>query len=168
VFFEQLSYPTCIRPFLYLGSVDTLNDHSFMSVVSSVVSVMNDPPKLSSSIQHMIIPIEDSKNHSITPYIPEVMERIKEAKSEQHSLLIHCNMGMSRSASFVLAWLMYEKHMDNQSADLNTELSWLKLERSLVSPNERFLSELKTFEEDLNLKLININRTNAHNAVVCR
>jgi predicted protein tyrosine phosphatase len=159
MFFEQLSYPTHIRSFLYLGSVDTLDNSSFMNTVDSVISVMNYLSKRAFPTQHMVIPIEDSKNHNLTPYFMQVIEWIEKARQDQKVVLIHCEMGMSRSASFVLAWLMYEKHLDHQQVDLATELTWLKSQRTMVSPNDHFLSELKTLEEDLNQKLFHTRLT---------
>ncbi|MCX7114774.1 MAG: dual specificity protein phosphatase [Gammaproteobacteria bacterium] len=154
MFFEQLAYPTLIKPYLFLGSVDTLDNSNFLSKVSHVISVMKNPPLLQ-NIKQLTIPIEDSPDVDITCYFASVFQFIETAKAENpnHVILIHCEKGMSRSASFVLAWLLYNKAQQNISVNYREELAWLTSERSLTSPNVGFTTQLERFAVQLNQQL---------------
>ena len=110
--FEQLSYPSEITHYLFLSSVDSLNNPKLFTKksITHVVSVMENPPNLEDSfpgIQQLIIPIPDSKDVDLTVYFESVFLFVKDAERLKKRVLIHCEKGMSRSASFVIAYLMY-------------------------------------------------------------
>jgi protein-tyrosine phosphatase len=52
---------------------------------------------------------------------------------KDHNVLVHCQMGMSRSSSLVIAFLMKEYGMDYHSARI-----FAKNKRKIVQPNEGF------------------------------
>jgi protein-tyrosine phosphatase len=60
---------------------------------------------------------------------------------QEHNVLVHCQMGMSRSSSLVIAFLMKEYGMDYHIAK-----KFAKDRRPIVQPNEGFERELKKFE----------------------
>ena len=63
---------------------------------------------------------------------------------QEHNVLVHCQMGMSRSASLVIAFLMKEYGMDYHSARI-----YAKNKRKVVHPNPGFEEHLKKFEKYL-------------------
>lgn len=56
------------------------------------------------------------------------------------AVLVHCKMGVSRSASTVIAYAMKQHHWS-----LDTALAYVRERRSIVKPNEGFLKQLQTY-----------------------
>jgi protein phosphatase slingshot len=63
---------------------------------------------------------------------------IKEAKTDGGKVLVHCKMGISRSASVTISFLMKEKQWN-----LETALHKVKKARSIVSPNKSFIKQVR-------------------------
>ena len=60
---------------------------------------------------------------------------------------IYSNAGISRSASFVIAYLIREKDMSFEDA-----LAYVKKQRPQVFPNEGFITQLKQFARNISNK----------------
>lgn len=69
---------------------------------------------------------------SIYPYLHESHQYIKDMLNKTN-VLVHCQMGMSRSSSLVIAFLMKEYGMSYAKAKKYT-----KDRREIVQPNEGF------------------------------
>ena len=69
---------------------------------------------------------------------------IKQAldENEKNRVLVHCNYGISRSASFIVAYMMGELCFS-----LDEALTCGKLNRPEFGPNKAFLKQLTTFEK---------------------
>ena len=72
------------------------------------------------------------------------------------STLIHCFGGRSRSATFVVAYLLW-KNEDNSPKKLQETLEFVKQKRSLVKPNEGFMKQLKDWEKVILKEKKNVN-----------
>lgn len=59
-------------------------------------------------------------------------------------MLVHCQAGISRSATICIAYLMYLKHLN-----LDEAFDFLKSKRSVISPNLNFMRQLAEFEAQL-------------------
>ena len=62
---------------------------------------------------------------------------IKEAKNNGGKVLVHCKMGISRSASVTISFLMKENEWN-----LDTAMFRVKKARSIVSPNKSFIKQV--------------------------
>ena len=153
-FEEQLAYPTPITNKLKLGSLYTLDKPELMKDFSIVISIMHNPPKLLDAITHLSISLNDSKEENLTPHFKRVFALIDEGVALNKNVLIHCEKGMSRSASFVIAWLLREQHHQGLEADYDAVLLSLVKIRSLVSPNAGFATQLRHYSEQLNSELL--------------
>ncbi|CAJ0948846.1 unnamed protein product [Ranitomeya imitator] len=70
---------------------------------------------------------------------------LEEAHQCGKGLLIHCQAGVSRSATIVIAYLMKHTRMTMTDA-----YKFVKGKRPIISPNLNFMGQLLEFEEDLN------------------
>lgn len=60
---------------------------------------------------------------------------------------MHCKMGVSRSASTVIAYAMKQ-----QRWPLDVALAYVRDRRSIVKPNEGFMKQLQTYNGILNAR----------------
>jgi protein-tyrosine phosphatase len=89
-------------------------------------------------IKYLRIPIYDDCTYHITDYIKEAMEFID--NSRDGNILVHCYMGSSRSASIVLAYLIYKYNYS-----LSDALLFLKDKRNIVNINVNFIDDIKKY-----------------------
>ncbi len=153
---EQIGYPSEINDYLYLSGVAALDNPELVEElgITTVISVMPNPPVLHSSIRHLVIPIQDSTEVDITAFFDQVFDAINTTKCANSRVLIHCEKGMSRSASFVVAWLLQEQHTPQNSVSYQITLNHLKKIRAVVAPNKGFEKQLKAFERSLNRRFL--------------
>jgi hypothetical protein len=97
----------------------------------------------SGNIKYLRVPIYDDCTYHITDYIKEAIEFIDNAYSTNRNdgnVLVHCYMGSSRSASIVLAYLIYKYNYS-----LSDALLFLKDKRNIVNINVNFIDDIKTY-----------------------
>ncbi|MEQ2214768.1 hypothetical protein XENOCAPTIV_019411, partial [Xenoophorus captivus] len=63
------------------------------------------------------------------------------------AVLVHCKMGVSRSASTVIAYAMKQQRWSLEEA-----LAYVRDRRSIVKPNDGFLKQLQTYSGILNAR----------------
>lgn len=80
-------------------------------------------------LEHKWIDLEDEEDCSIYPFLDEAHSYIKTMLKE-HNVLVHCMVGMSRSASLVIAYLMKEYKLSFKEAKKQT-----KSKRKIIQPN---------------------------------
>ncbi|GAA5946181.1 hypothetical protein JCM10213_001632 [Rhodosporidiobolus nylandii] len=90
--------------------------------------------------------VADDGIDSIRPCIDEALEVIENARLQGGKILVHCKVGVSRSASIVIAYLMKEVGLDLASAYLLTRSRRLNI---LIQPNLPFMATLHAFEGSL-------------------
>lgn len=90
------------------------------------------------------IPIFDNQGEDISAYLEQSFRFIEDA---QHygKILVHCHRGISRSASFVIAYMMKKNDFTRDEA-----LAYIQAIRPIVQPNNNFFSQLATYETLLN------------------
>ena len=70
--------------------------------------------------------------------------RCIEEEEEENAVLVHCEMGISRSATIVIAWLMFSRRMSLFDAYL-----YVLRTRRIIRPNAAFLEQLEAYERKL-------------------
>jgi len=90
------------------------------------------------------ISIEDMPDEDILNRLESTNTFIGTCVSKSQPVLVHCEMGISRSASFILAYLMYSKKMTLKQA-----VKHAKSARPVVSPNNGFMRQLCQYETQL-------------------
>nr|CCA23229.1 conserved unknown protein putative [Albugo laibachii Nc14] len=83
--------------------------------------------------------IFDSKSEDLVPIIESSVEFIENAK-HYGRILVHCNKGISRSVSLVVAYVIKYHGLSYDEA-----LSLVKKKRPIASPNTTFLNQLRAY-----------------------
>lgn len=76
----------------------------------------------------------------------EAFSFIQEARANGDNIFIHCQMGKSRSATIVIAYLIKYSNMSTEEA-----YKFLKEKRKTIFPNLGFMRQLREFEKKLKL-----------------
>ena len=86
--------------------------------------------------------------HDIADYASEDIYKLfnqnnqwmEEMLNEGRTILVHCAAGVSRSPSFVIAFLMWKKKMELQAA-----FDLVKSKRNVIRPNAGFMKQLQRY-----------------------
>ena len=138
-----LSEPTHIINNIYLGNAmnacnkDTIDKYDF----KAIVNVTEEIPNYFSdeNIEYLKINIRDNQTATIKPYFECFDNFINNNKN--NNILIHCYMGVSRSTSMVLYYLI--KYC---GYNLNDSINYVKEKRKFINPNKLLYEELKNYE----------------------
>ncbi|TDH00572.1 hypothetical protein EPR50_G00189630 [Perca flavescens] len=141
---------TPILPFLYLGNEHDAQDIHLLQRynIGYILNVTTHLPLFHYDTGLFIykrLPATDSNKQNLRQYFEEAFEFIEEAHQAGMGLLIHCQAGVSRSATIVIAYLMKHTWMTMTDA-----YKFVKTRRPIISPNLNFMGQLLEFEEDLN------------------
>ncbi|XP_043913782.1 dual specificity protein phosphatase 10 [Protopterus annectens] len=141
---------TKILPFLFLGNEHDAQDVEKMRVmnIGYIINVTTHLPLYhydEGTFKYKRLPATDSNKQNLRQYFEEAFEFIEEAHQVGKGLLIHCQAGVSRSATIVIAYLMKHTRMTMTDA-----YKFVKGKRPIISPNLNFMGQLLEFEEDLN------------------
>ena len=99
--------------------------------------------KYPDKIVYKKIRILDVPEMHIIPHFEEAFEFINKGM-ESGCVLVHCNAGISRAATIVIAYLMKTRNMT-----LTQAYGLVKEKRPVISPNSGFQVQLETYEERL-------------------
>ncbi|CAF1128650.1 unnamed protein product [Adineta steineri] len=137
--------PSQILPHLFLGSYScTHNKEELIKIGIKYILNLTDSPNLHpNSFIYLQCPVKDSSSEDILPLFEQVFNFIDQA-SLNSACLIHCHMGVSRSPSFVLVYLIHKKERN-----LRESYELLIKARKHISPNFGFLQQLMAFEDSL-------------------
>jgi len=129
---------------IYLGSeVNAKNKIELQSLkIKYVLNVAADSKCFyPNEFTYLQISLADEITQNVLTSFPIGIDFIDSAKKDNAAILIHCIQGISRSASFVISYLMRANRWS-----LMSSLSYVRDKRSIVSPNRGFLHELLIFE----------------------
>ncbi|XP_059371773.1 protein phosphatase Slingshot homolog 3 isoform X2 [Carassius carassius] len=144
----QMDKPSRILDYLYLGSewnaanFEELQKNNVGYILNVTKEIDNFFPE---SFTYMNIRVYDVEATDLLSYWNNTYMFISEARKSGQAILVHCKMGVSRSASTVIAYLMKQ-----QGWTLDEALNHVREKRSIVQPNEGFLKQLHTYSGILN------------------
>ncbi|KAJ3588951.1 hypothetical protein NHX12_009804 [Muraenolepis orangiensis] len=141
---------SAILPFLFLGNERDAQDLDLLLRlnVAFVVNVTTHLPLYhltTGRVRYKRLPATDNSKQDLRRYFEEVFEFIEEARQTGRGVLVHCQAGVSRSATVVIAYLMKHTLMTMTDA-----YKYVRGRRPVVSPNLNFMGQLLEFEHDLN------------------
>ena len=139
------TYPSIILDGqLYQGRCDQALDKTLLDnlQITHIVNItVNRPCPFTDTIQYLNILLEDEFKSDLLAAFPNVIRFIRKALKANGRVLVHCKLGVSRSSTVVLAYLMHEYHWSFKDA-----FHFLKERRPVVRPNRGFIKQLLLFE----------------------
>jgi protein-tyrosine phosphatase len=132
---------------LYIGSSRGALDKKYLVELNvKKILVCGDDLRLffPKSFNYKVIPIKDDSDMDISQYFKECLEFIDSELDSLEGCFVHCKRGVSRSATIVIAYLMWKLKNTFQEA-----FTYLKEKRLVICPNNGFVMQLKNFEKHL-------------------
>ncbi|KAI8993263.1 protein-tyrosine phosphatase-like protein [Pilobolus umbonatus] len=139
-----------IIPGLYLGPYSTCRQIDYLKSkgITHVLSIIDGheaqlfrTANLSSQFQYNQIQVDDSNLQNLIQIFPLTFQWIHEAISMGGKVVVCCNGGMSRSPTFVIAYIMELFQVDAMQA-----YHFVQGKRLCINPNDGFKSQLKEYE----------------------
>lgn len=121
---------------------DQLQEANITHVVSVLGGALD--AKLFADFQHLQIEVDDDEDENLLEHFATTNEFIDKAVQAGGSVLIHCAMGKSRSATIATAYLIYKKQIPPDIA-----LGIIKETRPFVEPNTGFWEQLQLYSDNL-------------------
>ncbi|KAM9365636.1 dual specificity protein phosphatase 13A [Pholidichthys leucotaenia] len=145
-----------VWPNLYIGNVAVAQNRKTLHKLS-ITHVLNAAHSKQGSIGNQSfygstcvyfgIPAEDSDHFDLSQYFKAAADFIHKAlRCKEEKVLVHCIMGVSRSATLVLAYLMLRQRLTLKDALRHV------VQKRAIYPNRNFLSLLLKLDEQLTLK----------------
>ena len=143
---------------IYLGSRrNTLDKGRLLErKICSILTILNSSEtkfakakvaEISGDIEHRCWECEDieEERHAILNSWPAIVSQIARHKADGSRVAVHCQAGVSRSASSVLAWMVTPEAIGGGGLTLVNAVNALRVGRPIVSPNEGFLAALLVY-----------------------
>ncbi|KAM3868017.1 dual specificity protein phosphatase 2 [Diretmus argenteus] len=139
--------PVELLPFLFLGSAVHSSRRETLAAagITAVLNVSSSCPNLyEEELLYLRLTVEDSLAADIRACFSEAIDFIDSVKAHGGRVLVHCQAGISRSATICLAYLMH-----TQRVRLEEAFDFVKQRRQVISPNLAFMGQLLQFETDV-------------------
>eukprot|EP00906_Rhabdomonas_costata_P002508 RCo003963 len=136
-----------IPSFLFLGTEkDACNTDALRSRnIRYVLNVAKEcEVKNAAEVAVLSIPLEDAIDENIYSHFSAACDFIDSARTSGRAVLVNCRMGISRSCTFVAAYLMSHLRCSREEA-----LLLIRSKRQIVSPNLGFLLALEDWEAEV-------------------
>ncbi len=145
---------------LYLGPKTSASERALEALIeANIVGVVNCTPHVPcyhrTHFRYCQVPVQDVMSEDIMTYLERTSSFI-DAMLNEGSVLVHCEQGMSRSATVTMAYLMRYHRMTREQSYV-----FCKAKRPMINPNEGFWKQLETYEELITKKCSNAATTDA-------
>jgi protein-tyrosine phosphatase len=151
---EQVPNPSLILTDLFLSSVlppqnkSKLEEFNITHILNLTSldkdGVPKHPNAFPSDFEYLHLPLNDTESFNIGDHFERAHDFISRGRTGNAKVLVHCQSGVSRSATIVISYLMKEK-----GNSLKEALDHVKLQKPDVAPNNEFFNTLIKFEKDL-------------------
>lgn len=129
---------------LYLGSQDCIILENIKTYnITHILSIGIETPAFEQTncVKTKFIPCLDIPETDLKPILEESIDFICEVFRLNGKIIVHCNAGVSRSSSVVMAYLMKKL-----GYSFDVALEFVKHKRPCIQPNRGFIEQLRRFE----------------------
>ena len=140
-------YPDQVNDYLFVGSLRTVQSEKVIREldIRRIVTAgkgleILDP--LPEGVEQLALNVDDIPEQSMMPVFDEVIAFIDEAKAASQRIIVHCFAGLSRSVTFVCAYLMKRYNMTFKES-----ITKVKQARPNSNPNDGFRKQLILYEK---------------------
>ncbi|KAJ7031877.1 protein-tyrosine phosphatase-like protein [Mycena alexandri] len=131
---------------LYLGSMAAVHDTELLRThhITHLVQVLEVPWIPQSDADGFAchrIDIEDRSSAALQQHLAPACDYIRASLARGDNVLVHCQQGVSRSASIVIAYLIRDRAMSYDAA-----FDLVKQRRQCIQPNSGFVKTLREWE----------------------
>ena len=125
---------------IYLGNSEAANNEEYLKEynISTVINCAEDLTSVYKELKFMELNLYGIYEQNLFPKFDIAYKYIK--LHSKNNILIHCVVGMSRSASLVIFYMMKEKGWD-----YDTCYKYVKERRPIVEPNVGFEAQLRDY-----------------------
>lgn len=114
-----------------------------LSILDCSVAQPQPKPVNSGLFVQKLIILDDTPDADLLSKLGEACDWIEDVLARSDGgVLVHCQQGISRSASMVIAYIMRKQELDHQKA-----LDKVRYRRGLVRPNLGFQRQLRLWQE---------------------
>ncbi|KAK7925735.1 hypothetical protein WMY93_008045 [Mugilogobius chulae] len=144
IILRQMDSPTEIFDHVFLGSewnasnLEELQNSGVQYILNVTREIDNFFPGL---FEYHNIRVYDEEATDLLAYWNDTYKFIARAKKAGSKCLVHCKMGISRSAATVIAYAMKE-----YGWDLNKAFDYVKERRTVTKPNPSFMRQLEEYQ----------------------
>jgi len=128
---------------VYLGPSDSARDLRCLrrdNIKRIIIVAKHLEPLFPAEFEYLHIKIEDTLEEDLLSHLPKCIDFIKESKEKGYNVLIHCQAGVSRSASVCIAYVCASKNLSFEEG-----LAFVRAIRPCICPNANFQRQLKEF-----------------------
>jgi len=134
-----------IIPNLFLGNLESTKDYRFLKLknIKYVLSITKNDVRLDpSEYKHIHFSLRDAPYEDLISIFDICHSFIEEGLRKGLGVLVHCNMGISRSSTIVISYLM--RKMKRPFSEV---YRFVKRRRPQVGPNFGFQAQLLLFDK---------------------
>ncbi|XP_050436056.1 protein phosphatase Slingshot isoform X2 [Adelges cooleyi] len=140
----QMDAATQIFPHVYLGSewnasnLEELNRNGVRHILNVTREIDNFFPGM---FKYLNVRVYDDEKTDLLKHWDNTFKYITNAEKEGSKVLVHCKMGVSRSASVVIAYAMKAYNWSFRKA-----FDHVRSKRTCIKPNKHFILQLETYQ----------------------
>eukprot|EP01041_Mallomonas_annulata_P012244 gene12244-25725_t len=139
---------TQVTDFLFVGgekvasSLSLLQQNDITYIVNCCNMVVPDYFKKNENMKYLTLNLVDGRQEDISWFLPEVINFIESGRLAGKKILIHCEKGISRSCSLIIAYIMWASGDSWKDA-----FDFVKSKRLICAPNTGFTCNLIEIDE---------------------
>lgn len=134
--------PTCIlEPNLWLYSEPVNIPLTEFNVVINVAKEVNIDFDVNDDTEYLKFDWEHG-SQTLVEDLPNIVETMEQRLAEHKKILVHCQCGISRSATLLIAFIMYYKNID-----ISLAYDFVKKKSPNISPNMNLMFQLNEWGE---------------------
>jgi len=143
--YKYVSEISIIKPNLYLSGIRAIDPQTIKQLkirnIINITETDEDPEVKKLLNTYLQIKVPDIPTTNLFPYFQETTEFIDNALKRNEGVLVHCQMGVSRSATLIIAYLMKKENLLKDAA-----FKIVSINRPIINPNAGFIKNLVDWE----------------------